>query len=109
MTEIQSEESLLKEKTLDVLKNVKDPELGLDVVFLGLIRGLEFKKQSDEKFSVIIKLTLTSPSCPYAGQMVDHVKTVVSQLDFVQDVQISLELIPPWEPPEEVKELFGWS
>ncbi len=94
----------LEEKILEILKSVKDPELKLDVVFLGLVRDIKI----NEANKVTLTMTLTSPACPYASEFLNEVKNRVNQIDGVNEVDIKLSFSPPWEPPKEVRELFGW-
>jgi len=86
------------------LKEVKDPELRLDVCFLGLIREILVKEEE-----VIIKMTLTSPACPAAESLVDEVQKKAADVVKNKEVKVELTFSPPWTPPDEVKELFGWS
>jgi metal-sulfur cluster biosynthetic enzyme len=86
------------------LKEVKDPELRLDVCFLGLIREILVKEEE-----VIITMTLTSPACPAAGSLVDEVQKKAAAVVKNKEVKVELTFSPPWTPPDEVKELFGWS
>jgi len=86
------------------LKEVKDPELRLDVCFLGLIREILVKEEE-----VIIKMTLTSPACPAAESLVDEVQKKAAAVVKNKKVKVELTFSPPWTPPDEVKELFGWS
>lgn len=97
-----------------VLKQVKDPELKLDIIYLGLVRNVEIKPcennaQGDHKFDCEITMTLTSAGCPFASALVHQVEYEVSKLEFINSVKVHLELTPPWQPPEHIKDLFGWS
>jgi metal-sulfur cluster biosynthetic enzyme len=73
------------------LKAVKDPELGLDLVVLGLIYDIEI-----EGSEVKATISLTSPFCPVAGQIVEDVKTAIEGVDGVGDVEVELTFDPPW-------------
>lgn len=75
------------------LKTVKDPELGLDLVVLGLIYDIEIKDTE-----VKATISLTSPFCPVAGQIVDDVKTAIEGVDGVDAVEVELTFDPPWTP-----------
>jgi len=94
----------LVDKIKTALKEVKDPELRLDVCFLGLIREILVKEEE-----VIITMTLTSPACPAAGSLVDEVRKKAAAVVKNKEVKVELTFNPPWTPPEEVRELFGWS
>ena len=75
------------------LRAVKDPELGLDLVVLGLIYGIDI-----DGASVKATISLTSPFCPVAGQIVDDVKQAVEGVDGVEDAEVELTFDPPWTP-----------
>ncbi|MCS6894274.1 MAG: metal-sulfur cluster assembly factor [Deltaproteobacteria bacterium] len=96
----------MNELTYDIiierLKTIVDPELKLDIVFLGLIRDVQI---SDK---VIVKMTLTSPACPYASTLIEEVKSKLTHISGAKEVSVELVLSPPWEPPDHVKDLFGW-
>ena len=75
----------------NALKTVKDPELGLDLVVLGLIYETEI-----DGGSVKVTMSLTSPMCPVAGQIVEDVKTTLEGVDGVDDAEVDLTFEPPW-------------
>ncbi|MBO21959.1 MAG: iron-sulfur cluster assembly protein [Gemmatimonadota bacterium] len=75
------------------LKGVKDPELGLDLVVLGLIYDIEV--DGDHVDAV---MSLTSPMCPVAGQIVEDVKTAIEAVDGVESAEVELTFDPPWTP-----------
>ena len=78
---------------LDALRTVVDPELGMDVVELALIKQIVIGKESAE-----IKMVLTTPFCPYAGSMVQQIQDAAeSVLD--QPVKVTL-LAQRWDPRE---------
>jgi metal-sulfur cluster biosynthetic enzyme len=76
---------------LDALRAVVDPELGMDVVELALIRQIIVGPESSE-----IKMVLTTPFCPYAGSMVQQIK---DQAESVLDHPVKVTLLAErWEP-----------
>ena len=77
----------------NALKGVKDPELGLDLVVLGLIYDLEI-----DGSSVHATMSLTSPFCPVAGQIVEDVKTAIQGVEGVEHAEVELTFDPPWTP-----------
>jgi metal-sulfur cluster biosynthetic enzyme len=77
----------------NALKQVKDPELGLDLVVLGLVYDIHVEG-SDVK-SVI---TLTSPLCPVAGQIVEDARQAILGVEGVGNVEVELTFSPPWTP-----------
>jgi FeS assembly SUF system protein len=96
----------MREKIIESLKGVYDPEIGLDIVNLGLIYDIDISEDGE----VDIKMTLTTPGCPLAGSVEEAVKTVVSAIDEVKDVNVELVWDPPWNPSmmsEEAKQVLG--
>jgi FeS assembly SUF system protein len=96
----------MKEKIIESLKGVYDPEIGLDIVNLGLIYDIDISEDG----KVDIKMTLTTPGCPLAGSVEEAVRTVVSAIDEVKDVNVELVWDPPWNPSmmsEEAKQVLG--
>lgn len=75
------------------LREVKDPELGLDLVVLGLIYDIEI-----EEGAVHAIISLTSPMCPVAGQIVEDVKTAIEGVEGVESAEVELTFDPPWTP-----------
>lgn len=77
----------------DALKTVKDPELGLDLVVLGLVYGVEI-----EGDDVRATISLTSPMCPVADQIVEDARTAIQGLEGVEKADVQLTFDPPWTP-----------
>lgn len=75
------------------LRRVKDPELNLDIVVLGLVYGIDI---ADDY--VHVTMSLTSPMCPAAGQIVEDAKSAVEELEDVSSADIELTFEPPWSP-----------
>ncbi|MDO9099412.1 MAG: metal-sulfur cluster assembly factor [Caldisericota bacterium] len=83
-----------RERVLDALRSVVDPEVPINVVDLGLIYGIDVV---DEK-SVKIRMTMTAPQCPMSGYLMQQVEQAVRALPEVKDVSVDLVFDPPWEP-----------
>ena len=83
--------TLTEKDVRTALKGVKDPELGLDLVVLGLI--YEIKVEGD---CVEAVMSLTSPMCPVAGQIVEEVKAAIEEVDGVGSAEVELTFDPPW-------------
>ncbi|MFZ0043843.1 MAG: metal-sulfur cluster assembly factor [Solirubrobacteraceae bacterium] len=81
------------EDVTDALRDVIDPELGLDFVELGLIYEVEV-----EGGNVRVTYTLTSPGCPIGPQVSEQIEEFVSDLEGVQDVESTMTFTPPWTP-----------
>ena len=75
------------------LRKVKDPELNLDLVVLGLIYGVEVQDSH-----VKVTISLTSPFCPAASQIMDDARRVVEQVEGVDSAEVELSFDPPWTP-----------
>jgi metal-sulfur cluster biosynthetic enzyme len=81
------------EQVTDALRDVIDPELGLDFVELGLIYDVEV-----DDGTVRVTYTLTSPGCPIGPQVAEQIEEFVSELDGVEEVQPTMTFSPPWTP-----------
>lgn len=77
----------------NALKTVKDPELGLDLVVLGLIYDIEVEENSAK-----VVMSLTSPLCPVAGQIVEDAKQAVLGVEGIDEADVELIWDPPWTP-----------
>lgn len=91
-----------------IRKNVFDPEIGLNIVDLGLIYDV---KVPDEK-SVDVKMTLTSPGCPVGPQIIASVQTYVNQAyPDLDAINVHVVWTPMWNPDmmsEEAKDQLGF-
>ena len=79
---------------LEALKTVRDPEIPMDLVELGLIYELIVKRGG----TVYVEMTLTTPHCPVAASMPGEVETAIRAVPGVQDVCVNLVWTPPWGP-----------
>lgn len=75
------------------LTDVIDPELGINVVDLGLIYNIQI---NDKK--ILIDMTLTTPGCPLAGMLAGNVEQALREAFPNMDVEVSLVWDPPWTP-----------
>lgn len=75
------------------LRQVKDPELNLDLVVLGLVYDVEI-----DGASVTATISLTSPMCPVAGQIVEDARQAIASVDGVESAEVKLTFDPPWTP-----------
>ena len=92
---------ITKQDIIDVIKTCEDPELNIDIWTLKLIYEIKISELN----KVEIKMTFTSPMCPYGPYIVEELKRKISS----KGVEVNVEVVfnPPWEPDEEVKELLG--
>jgi FeS assembly SUF system protein len=77
---------------LEALKTVRDPEIPMDLVELGLIYELMVKKEG----IVYVEMTLTTPACPVAASMPGEVEAAIRSVPGVSDVRVKLVWTPPW-------------
>lgn len=75
------------------LRKVKDPELNLDIVVLGLVYELDVIDAH-----VNAKISLTSPFCPAANQIIDDAKAAIEGVDGIESAAVELTFEPPWTP-----------
>ena len=83
----------LREQVLEALKTVRDPEIPVNLVDLGLIYELIVNKDG----IVYVEMTLTTPACPVAGALPGQVRDAVSAVPGVQDARVKLVWTPPWD------------
>lgn len=78
---------------LDALKTVKDPELNLNLVVLGLVYDVQI-----EGSHVDARISLTTPMCPVAEQIVEMAEEAVLGVEGVETAKVQLTFDPPWTP-----------
>ena len=83
----------IKDKVIEEVKKIYDPEIPVNIYELGLI----YKIEVDEKNKVNIDMTLTSPNCPVAESLPNEVKDNIMKLEGVSDVNLNLVWEPPWD------------
>ena len=88
------DEPALMGPVLEALKTVRDPEIPMDLVELGLIYELTVKKGG----VVFVEMTLTTPACPVAASMPGEVETAIRAVPGVSNVRVKLVWTPPWTP-----------
>lgn len=110
--ELQSEETdpgaeaVTEEKIMEVLSDIYDPEIPVDIVNLGLIYDVNV-----ENGNVNVKMTLTSPGCPTAAQMVQEAQMLIEELPGVRAATVDIVWDPPWDPSkmsDEAKKALGY-
>jgi metal-sulfur cluster biosynthetic enzyme len=98
--------ALTPELVLDALYEVIDPELGVNIVDLGLVYDVVI-----DDGSVVVVMTLTTPGCPLAGFMEDEIHRCLSQFPQVRAAEVEIVWDPPWDPElmsDEAREQLGW-
>ncbi|MFN2290522.1 MAG: metal-sulfur cluster assembly factor [Anaerolineae bacterium] len=93
---------------IEALKEVEDPEIGMNIVDLGLIYGVHWDEAEGD---VHIDLTLTSPGCPLGPEIIRDIKRALRGFDDVFDVDVELVWKPLWHPSmmsEYAKDELGY-
>jgi metal-sulfur cluster biosynthetic enzyme len=96
---------ITQKDVLEVLKSVIDPEIGLNIVDLGLVYDI----QISDNF-IFITMTLTTPGCPMHGSIVDWVKRILTMSFPNKNIEVELVWEPMWTPDkmsEEAKKQLG--
>ena len=85
-----------EQEVLEVLKTVFDPEIGINIVDLGLVYAVETPDES----SVKIDFTLTSPACPVGPMIKAQIEQAASTIEGVDSVESEIVFSPPWDTRE---------
>jgi metal-sulfur cluster biosynthetic enzyme len=85
-----------KEQIIEVLKPIHDPEIRIGIVDLGLIYDVDINDDG----VVRVKMTLTTPACPYGEMLLAMVHREAEQMEGVTKVEVLLVWDPPWDPKE---------
>jgi len=96
---------LNKEKVIDALKEVYDPEIPVNIVDLGLIYDVDINGTD-----VDVKMTLTAAGCGMGPYIAQQAEWAISELEDVEDVNVDIVFDPPWDPEritEDGKKLLG--
>ncbi len=83
---------ILKDKVIEEIKKIYDPEIPVNIYELGLIYDINIDNENNVK----INMTLTSPNCPVAESLPNEVKNSVKEIKDVKNVDLSLVWEPPW-------------
>ena len=83
----------IKNRVIEEVKKIYDPEIPVNIYELGLI----YKIEVDEKNKVNVDMTLTSPNCPVAESLPKEVKENIKKVEGVSDVNLNLVWEPPWD------------
>lgn len=84
----------LQEEVTEALKAVNDPELGIDIVNLGLVYTVDVKDNND----VHVEFTLTTMGCPIAPMIDEQIREVTGPIEGIGEVTTELVMYPPWSP-----------
>jgi metal-sulfur cluster biosynthetic enzyme len=98
---------MTEDQIREILKQIYDPEIGVNIVDLGLVYNIEIKPEE-----VHIQLTMTSPACPLHGVITRNMDKILRQT-FPELGPMTIELVwePPWKPEmmsDAAKKQLGW-
>ena len=103
---MSEESTITREKVLEKLKEVFDPEIPVNVVDLGLI----YEVRVSDKNEVYVQMTLTAPGCGMGPYIAQQAEWTISELEGVEDATVEMVFDPPWSPDlitDEGKQLLG--
>ncbi|HEX5174983.1 MAG TPA: metal-sulfur cluster assembly factor [Gaiellaceae bacterium] len=95
-----------REEVLEILRTVEDPELGMDIVDLGLLYEVEVESSTAK-----ITYSLTSMGCPAGPLIAQDIEGAARQVDGIENVELELTFDPPWTPDkmsEDAKFILGF-
>jgi metal-sulfur cluster biosynthetic enzyme len=97
----------LHSRAMSALRSVLDPEVGINIVDLGLVYGLEI-----DGGALKLRLTMTTPACPLGEEIVRDAEQTLLSVEGVRAVDIELVWDPPWTPDrmsELARDTLGWA
>jgi len=97
--------AVTEDQVTEALSTVTDPELGFNIVDLGLVYNVQI-----DGSKVYVEMTLTSIACPAGPQMVEAAREALLNLEGVEEAEVNLTFNPPWGPEmmrEELRWIFG--
>ena len=83
----------LEEKAIEAIKTIYDPEIPVNIYYLGLIYDISITQEKE----VVVLMTLTAPGCPEAGVLPGQVEQAIRGIDEVTDAKVILTFNPPWD------------
>lgn len=95
-----------KEEVLEILRTVEDPELGMDIVDLGLLYEVEVDNSTAK-----VTYSLTSMGCPAGPLIAQDIDSAIRQVEGIKDVELELTFDPPWTPDrmsDDAKFILGF-
>lgn len=91
----------LRESIIEALRPIQDPEIRIGIIDLGLIYDVAISDDHD----VQIKMTLTTPACPYGEMLLGMAHKAAEKIDGVRSVEVITVWDPPWDPKEMCSDL----
>ncbi len=93
--------TVTKREVFDALRPIQDPEIRIGIVDLGLVYDAEINDNNEVK----VKMTLTTPACPYGEMLIQMTHRAVEDIEAVTAVEVVLVWDPPWDPKEMASDL----
>ena len=96
-----------EEEVWNALREIVDPEIGANLVDLGLI----YEVRVDNGNEIYVKMTLTVPGCPLMNVLPAQVEEMLKKMEGVEKVTVQVTFDPPWTPDrmsKELREAYGW-
>ncbi|MDR0544646.1 MAG: iron-sulfur cluster assembly protein [Odoribacteraceae bacterium] len=88
------DENLLRERVIEQLMTVRDPEIPVNIWDLGLVYDILFPAEGE----VRVRMTLTAPGCPIADEIAEEAREAAARVEGVQRAEVELVFDPPWGP-----------
>ena len=101
----------LKNKIIDILKQCYDPEIPIDLWTLGLIYNIDIIQRENNSSDVNVLMSLTTPGCTMGQGMADDIKSKVSLMPEINEVNVKVTFEPAWEPEmmtQEARKKLGF-
>jgi metal-sulfur cluster biosynthetic enzyme len=105
--ELVVEPEAVKKEIMAALSKVIDPEIGIDIVNLGLVYGVEVDLKNSK---ATVRLTMTTPACPLMGVILSDIEKALGEVKSVNDIIVKLVWDPPWDQgrmSEKAKAMLG--
>lgn len=93
-TRLEEKDEEKYQEVMKALETVLDPELGIDIVNLGLIYDI----LTDENLNVFVRMTLTTPFCPLSDHIIEMVEEALDRVDGLSETGVELVFEPAWHP-----------
>ncbi len=93
---------LTRERIIEELETIMDPEINLDIWTLGLIYDISL----EENNHVHIRMTYTTPLCPFGPAIKNEVEDALRSIG-ARSVEIEITFDPPWKPPQNLRAMLG--
>jgi metal-sulfur cluster biosynthetic enzyme len=90
----------LKNAVTEALRPIQDPEIRIGIVDLGLVYGVDLNEDAEAR----IRMTLTTPACPYGEMLIGMAHRAAERVPGIKKVEIVLVWDPPWDPKEMASE-----